>query len=346
MDLSRFYHYKRHKREDPAARAFGTHLHNHWGVGLDSSCGGTGILIFLSIHDRAIYISVGEGVKSVLTDHRLNQVIRAMKPFLRNGNYSEALQTALDNVSIFVKSGEPNLREQISATVEQSIKVVFCAFGLLFIFFDKKRQREYSRVESQLSEMDRNQALALQGTYQCTSCPICLDDFQTKSDGNDSTAGRVGSDGLPLKLLRCGHVFDQSCWTEWIETGHGNLSHCPVCNQNVGTPTAIHQVPPEQEGAIRQRNAGNDAVQRSLRRFQQERTFRLARMGARYPRFVNQDQVQRWSDPAHTGSLVQDQSFVRSKPLQQPKPSSGLNHGGSGSSFGGGGSFGGRGGRW
>jgi uncharacterized membrane protein YgcG len=73
--------------------------------------------------------------------------------------------------------------------------------------------------------------------------------------------------------------------------------------------------------------------------------FRLARMGARYPRFVNQDQVQRWSDPAHDRSLVKDQRFVRSNP-RRPKPSSGSNHGGNSRSFGGGGSSGGCGGRW
>lgn len=95
MDLSGFAN--RQDTEDLAAEAFGTHLHNHWGVGLDSSCGGTGILVFLAIHDRAIYISVGEGVKSVLTDYRLNQVIAKMKPLLKSENYSGALQSALDN---------------------------------------------------------------------------------------------------------------------------------------------------------------------------------------------------------------------------------------------------------
>jgi uncharacterized membrane protein YgcG len=348
MDLSAFVN--RQDTEALAAEAFGTHLHNHWGVGLDSSCGGTGILIFLAIHDRAIYISVGEGVKSVLTDYRLNQVIAKMKPLLRSEHYSRALQSALDNISIFVKAGEPNLPEKILASLHQTLPLVFFASIVLFFMFQgriqQRRQREYARVQSHLSELDRNRALALQGTYQCTSCPICLEDFETNGDGGDSTANMVGSDGLQLKLLRCGHVFDQSCWSEWIETGQGNFSHCPLCNQDVGTPNASDQTSPEQHGAIRQRNGIDaEAEQRALRRYQQERMFRLARMSARYPRFVNQDQVQRWSDPAHNRSLVKDQSFVRSNP-HQPKPSSGLNQGGSSRSFGGGRSYGGRGGRW
>lgn len=361
MDLSGFDN--RQDREERAAQAFGTHLHDQWGVGMDSPCGGTGILIFLAIHDRAIYISRGDAVKSVLTNHRLDRVISQMKPLLRNENYSLALQTALDNIGMYIKSGDPNLSERVWAGLSETWPFMFFAsIVLLFVFqgrIQQRSQREYARVQSQLSELDRNRAEALQGRYQCTSCPICLDDFQTYSDRNESPSGtastsdRVGSDGLPLKLLRCGHVFDQTCWTEWIETGQGNFSQCPVCNQDVGvgTPSASEERSPEydNDGAIRQRNgigAVQDAEQRALRRYQQERMFRLVRMGQLYPRFVNHQQMQRWSDPAYDRSLVRDPSFVRSNPHQpQTKPSSGFDHS-SGRSFGGGGSSGGRGGRW
>jgi uncharacterized membrane protein YgcG len=357
MDLSGLD--SRQDRETLAAQVFGMHLHDRWGVGVDSPCGGTGILIFLAIDDRAIYISRGGAMKSVLTNHRLDRVISQVKPLLRTENYSAALQTALDNIGMLIKSGEPNLPERVWTGLSETWPFMFFASIVLFSVFQghiqQRRQREYARVQSQLSELDRNRAEALQGRYQCTSCPICLDDFQTYSSdrnktpsGTASSSDRVGSDGLPLKLLRCGHVFDQTCWTEWIETGQGNFTQCPVCNQDirVGTPSASDERSPDSDGAIRQRNGIGAVQEAELRGYQQERMFRLARMGQMYPRFVNHQQVQTWSDPAYDRPLVRDPRFVRSNPHQpQTKASSGFDHS-SGLSFGGGGSSGGRGGRW
>lgn len=48
----------------------------------------------------------------------------------------------------------------------------------------------------------------------------------------------VGSDGVPIKLLRCGHVFDYECWRCWVSFGQGGDIHlCPICRQ------AIHSTP-------------------------------------------------------------------------------------------------------
>ncbi|CAJ1953910.1 unnamed protein product [Cylindrotheca closterium] len=53
---------------------------------------------------------------------------------------------------------------------------------------------------------------------------------------------RVDSYGIPLlgpdhrnvKMLRCGHIFCESCWKQWVHSGQGNPSVCPVCRQDVG----------------------------------------------------------------------------------------------------------------
>ena len=57
-----------------------------------------------------------------------------------------------------------------------------------------------------------------------------------------SSLKRVDSFGIPLlgndrrkiKLLRCGHIFCESCWKGWVHSGHGNPCICPVCRQDVG----------------------------------------------------------------------------------------------------------------
>ena len=44
----------------------------------------------------------------------------------------------------------------------------------------------------------------------------------------------VGADRKKIKYLRCGHIFCESCWKNWVHSGHGNPCICPVCRQDVG----------------------------------------------------------------------------------------------------------------
>eukprot|EP00980_Cylindrotheca_fusiformis_P006853 scaffold1434_cov107-Cylindrotheca_fusiformis.AAC.3 len=67
-----------------------------------------------------------------------------------------------------------------------------------------------------------------------------------RSSSNSNSLRRVDSYGIPLhggderssvKLLRCGHIFCESCWKGWVHSGHGNPCICPVCRQDVGKPS-------------------------------------------------------------------------------------------------------------
>ncbi|CAJ1953856.1 unnamed protein product [Cylindrotheca closterium] len=65
---------------------------------------------------------------------------------------------------------------------------------------------------------------------------------EEKEAPNNSLLRRVDSYGIPLlgpdhrnvKMLRCGHIFCDSCWKEWVHSGQGNPCICPVCRQDVG----------------------------------------------------------------------------------------------------------------
>ncbi|CAB9526497.1 expressed unknown protein [Seminavis robusta] len=46
----------------------------------------------------------------------------------------------------------------------------------------------------------------------------------------------VGCDGRKIKMLRCGHIFCDTCWKTFAHSGCGNPCICPVCRQDVGKP--------------------------------------------------------------------------------------------------------------
>lgn len=330
-----------HLDEEVAAEGFARKLHDGWGVGQDTSLGGTGVLIFLSVGDRVLYISRGGALDGVLKDSRIDEIINNAKPALKQAKYAEGLMGAIENTVFFINKGVPTWSERILELLEirylLTVVMLYGYFGGLWRFYKaKKEQRAYAQAASQLTALDRAQAEALQGQYQALSCPICLEDFKSST---------VGSDDQPIKLLRCGHVFDESCWSEWVNGGQGNVSKCPICKKKVGRQESAevnhthHLVQNVAEDA-REENNG------ALRRFQQERNFRLVRLGQRFPRYITPNHIQRWSSPTYDGSLVRDRSFLQNDPRVLHRSSGGGGSGGNSVRFGGGRSSGGRAGRF
>jgi uncharacterized membrane protein YgcG len=83
-----------HQGIDLASEKFAREMHDrHWQVGDKTT--NDGVLIFVSIADRAIYISKGKGVSRLLTDHVLDTVIAHMKPYMRKREYSTAVEHAI-----------------------------------------------------------------------------------------------------------------------------------------------------------------------------------------------------------------------------------------------------------
>ncbi|CAB9526200.1 Zinc finger, C3HC4 type (RING finger) [Seminavis robusta] len=367
MDLAPFGPPQGSDREDKAAETFARYVHDDWGVGIETdSCGGAGILLFLSIQDRAIYISRGAALETVLIDRRLDQVMENMKDLLRQSQYDDAILQALEDMRKYVEQGPPSLFENSLHLFTTMIFLVLWIGSILGtavwgMWRDSRQRRDYARVASQLSEIDRARAEAMQGRYHATSCPICLEDFQAPAQEGGLVT--EGSDGQPIKLLRCGHCMDETCWAEWINSGRGTITKCPICQQDIGgghASNAGEAAQQRRQGGMPnnnnnmavdnplQREVNDRALQqeedRIMRQHHRERNFRLARLGYRYPQIIRPNQIQRWTQPTYDGTLVRDPSFVQSNPaVRTAARSSG---GGTRSSFGGSSSGGGRGGRW
>ncbi len=68
---------EKHKDLEAATEAFAQRMHNTWGVG--DATTQKGVLLFLSVVDRQIYISVGSGAAASLSLDFLDEVIFASK---------------------------------------------------------------------------------------------------------------------------------------------------------------------------------------------------------------------------------------------------------------------------
>ncbi len=303
MDLTAFRFSK--DRQSKAAEFFCRSLHDTWGVGNDvPSCGGgTGIVIFLSTSDRALFISRGRALDTILTDARLDHIIeKNMKPWLRQEQYSEGLKETIHQLGVYLQKGPPSGGERIAKFLTEYFVLFVIASSAMLVFRDswKRRQagQKYARVASQLNQLDRTRAEALQGRYRSTSCPICLEDFQVKTSAPSTSAGHdheetteslkckkdshanlrhtsptldsdtsdmIGSDGLPLRLLRCGHVFDETCWAEWVDKG-SSITRCPICQQSVGGDQNTEA--PEDSNYINEGPLTDQRRARALHRYQ------------------------------------------------------------------------------
>ena len=231
-----------------------------------------GILIFLSIQDRVCFISTGGAISSVLPWWRLDHIVTSMKPDLRRRDYGNALLHAIQDLSNMLEAGPPTLSDRLHDFVARFGVVI--AFALFTFFFgawgeyrDRRKRWQYAEQRSTLTAMDREKARQLQREYKNRSCPICLEDFpctgpvstdetteKSSSPGlsksENTSLRRVDTYGIPLcgadnkkiKMLRCGHVFCETCWKSWVHSGCGNPCNCPMCRQDVGkTPRKRRQ---------------------------------------------------------------------------------------------------------
>jgi len=353
---------------DDAVKMFASTLHNEWGVG--NSCGreSSGILLFVSIKDRSMYVSTSNGVQSVLTTERLEYILdQKMKPYLKNGRYYKALETFVVSVEEYFESGPPSFLEQNAGLL---ILAGFLGIFGIVQWFQSRQRNEYQEVQEKLSKLDREKALLKMGQYKCTSCPICLEDFKSGTvEYNESEYGDertplnvtgdvIGSDGLPVRILRCGHAFDETCWKDWITKGRNSsdVTKCPVCKMDINEPRATtdtstthnDNVPPfpTPQPLRRRRSPTNYDVNRWYRA---ERNFRLTRMMARYPRYIRPSQIERWTDSNYQDRMVNDREFVRRNPTsttERGAGSSSSNTSGGHNNYGGGHSSGGVGSSW
>ena len=228
------------------------------------------VLIFISVHDRICYISSGTRIATILPWWRLEHVVQDMKPKLRKGETGDALSIAIDDLETLLRAGSPTVKDRMNDFFSRfGVVLAFAFFTFLFATYgecqDRRKRVFLAERRSRMSASEREKARSLQKEFQTKCCPICLEQFGSSSinidnqeDYADTLSPRKGSapnnkeqqqkmkrvdslgiplhgnDEKPIKFLRCGHIFDETCWKMWVDSGHGNAMLCPVCRTDVG----------------------------------------------------------------------------------------------------------------
>ena len=367
--MNEMHHIPLVERPSPSSEDYGAFLsstagelasaiHNKYGVGRQAeTCGHghkethTGLLIFASVKDRVIHFSTTDGAAAYITPWRISSLSRACKRGFVAKDYTQGLLDVLSDVETYFQNRPNRFQRFFFFIVDNILTIVFSLWIIYLITSHLKKKREtmeYENCKTQLDRLELERAQVLQGKFKCSSCPICLEEFQ-RDDGNESDQNFTrGSDGEELMLLRCGHTFDKSCLQKYIKSAKTKTPTCPICREQINPP---------------QKNTKHQTSTTTMTRenYQPEFNFRLNRLSRRYPDYITRDIVNRWSGGdgvlanSSSSSISEDAAFASLRPVHSNSASSSGSSSFSGSSyssysgrssFGGGRSSGGGGGRW
>lgn len=127
-------------------------LFRKWGVGHKGK--DDGILLLLAIQDRRSRLEIGYGLEPTITDGMAGDVLRSMRPYLREGRYGDALLEATNeigtriakarNVSIETPPPQPAQRRPHEGAVPFTVLVGgIILFFLLSAILGGRKRRNY-----------------------------------------------------------------------------------------------------------------------------------------------------------------------------------------------------------
>ena len=110
-------------------------------LGIGSKKGNRGVLLLVAPNDRKYRIEVGYGLEPVINDARAGDAGRAMVPFLRQGDYGDAIETAAWQLAKYIAddsnvtlSGQPPVTRIRHSNRGGGIGIFWVIVGLIILF--------------------------------------------------------------------------------------------------------------------------------------------------------------------------------------------------------------------
>ncbi|CDF36672.1 unnamed protein product [Chondrus crispus] len=224
---------------------FAKDLHDRWGVG-DVKCQ-NGVVLFLSLRDHVMGLSVGRGVKHVLRTDMVPLIMGIMKPKLRKGEYGQAIVDGVHAIGNIVSGMEVQpVEENSSGSI--FLPMFFGAGFLALIARNARRNQKFKRCKEALENIDKDRACAENNQFVVTSCPICLNDFkQSRDEDNEDTEEEEAQPLVEIDTNgpKSTNVGSSEHNVKSVSAGNG------LRTANAGTGTMEQDVTSEGEDAVK-----------------------------------------------------------------------------------------------
>jgi len=110
---------------------FSVQLWDAWKIGQKDR----GVLILLAVQDRKRWITTGYGLESILPDSRVGDIGRQMVPYLRSGDYDDAVSVAVGQIAqIIAKDAGVTLQQPLQTRGPPQQQAIRLSFGQIIIF--------------------------------------------------------------------------------------------------------------------------------------------------------------------------------------------------------------------
>ncbi|AEU09460.1 YgcG family protein [Blattabacterium sp. (Cryptocercus punctulatus) str. Cpu] len=107
-----------------------------WNIGKKDK--NNGIIILLSINDKKISIQNGYGIEPYLTDFSTQNIIKKIKPFLKNHLYYKAIDIGIKEIFKIFKKINMNIKKNIIKILYGNFLFLLVSFFIMFFLFQKK----------------------------------------------------------------------------------------------------------------------------------------------------------------------------------------------------------------
>jgi uncharacterized protein len=122
--------------ENEDYKMYANGLYKAWGIGIKED---KGVLIFLTVKERKIWIETGYGVEGILPDGRIGEIRdKYVVPFLKEGNYGKGLYNAMYACSAYIAkdanvqlTGSPAPYRTSTRVQQKGVNVIGIIFFLI-----------------------------------------------------------------------------------------------------------------------------------------------------------------------------------------------------------------------
>ena len=116
--------------DDVPIQDFSVQLWDSWKIGQKDR----GVLILLAVQDHKRWITTGYGLEAILPDSRVGDIGRQMVPYLRSGDYDDAVSLAVGQISQIIARDAGVTLQPLSRRGPPQRQAVRLSLGQLIVF--------------------------------------------------------------------------------------------------------------------------------------------------------------------------------------------------------------------